>query len=269
MSFVYVLPHVNGKSLKIGVAQNIPTRMRSIGIEAFDIARSTSIKTVSVERSREVERALHKIFAASRIDKQQAIADYGIPEDGSTEWFDASIINDVLNLGAMLPGVVGLTPVDTSPFESAMLVKKEKISKAIQRIKRDEQAEQETRQVEAETFERVVSIIDAASYSPSKRRLYLQIDHALTDDESDVIGQWIESTTTYANNAHVRMIPMNTMLIDKAMQKTYIELHLCFDPHTPETDTHRSVIERNANLMRLIRVADPVAELGSVTLTVH
>lgn len=135
MSFVYVLPHVNGKSLKIGIAQNIPTRMRAIGIEAFDIARSTSIKTVSVERSREVERALHKIFAASRIDKQQAIADYGIPEDGSTEWFDASIINDVLSLGAMLPGVVGLMPVDPSPVESAILVKKEKISKAGQRIK--------------------------------------------------------------------------------------------------------------------------------------
>lgn len=83
-SHVYILSHKSEPRFKIGKANVILSRVRTIGLDEFDLKASIAIEAPSEKKANIIEKSLHRLFDNWRISSDL------IPvKDGATEWFDA------------------------------------------------------------------------------------------------------------------------------------------------------------------------------------
>jgi hypothetical protein len=87
---VYLLPHIDGKSFKIGKANCIETRMKKIGMRYFSKQDMYYIKTESDTAALHLESKLHKVFKIFNMSLQGF--------DGCTEFFNIDCLPSVLSL---------------------------------------------------------------------------------------------------------------------------------------------------------------------------
>ncbi len=105
MGYVYLLQHKSEPRFKIGKADNLRVRANALGgADSFDFERSVAFKTA---RAPNLERALHHIFAEARLSLDTK-------QDGYTEWFDNSILNDVVKFVQSQTDVLGVDEIETS-----------------------------------------------------------------------------------------------------------------------------------------------------------
>ena len=84
-SYVYLLAHVAEPRFKIGKANDIAARARSIKLSEFDFARSSALRVADDVAAYRLERFLHGALVKWRI----AASDIKGGTSGSTEWFHA------------------------------------------------------------------------------------------------------------------------------------------------------------------------------------
>lgn len=90
-SFVYILRHASRELVKIGKADDVEFRIGSIGRELVDTQRSMKFAFKSGDAADAVERLLHRHFSGRRVSIEGG-------GDGSTEWFDASVLPEATNM---------------------------------------------------------------------------------------------------------------------------------------------------------------------------
>jgi hypothetical protein len=100
--FVYLLVAKDGKSFKIGKANDVWARMASIGGRAsYDLTLSKVCSHRTAKRAGRVEKSLHRLFEAWRLphgDRRQ---------EGDTEFFSMECHGKVLNLVGASPDLFG------------------------------------------------------------------------------------------------------------------------------------------------------------------
>lgn len=85
-SHVYVFRHPSLAILKIGKADFLRERVRSIGVWNVHFGRSFALRRESVRAALETECLWHELVKKWRVDPEVAMK-FGVPRDGSTEWF--------------------------------------------------------------------------------------------------------------------------------------------------------------------------------------
>lgn len=90
MSCVYLLRHVSLPYIKIGRSTDPWVRAGSIGVQALDLASSTGIRLTNDAAAARLERMLHLLHWARRVE------DEALPRDGRTEWFEAAAFETAL-----------------------------------------------------------------------------------------------------------------------------------------------------------------------------
>jgi hypothetical protein len=85
---VYLLKSADGKSFKIGKANDIYKRVSSLGISRFDINNMWYVPTGCEHSSYNLEGILHKIYKYAKFD-------IGSSLDGHTEFFNISVMESV------------------------------------------------------------------------------------------------------------------------------------------------------------------------------
>ncbi|WP_137917194.1 GIY-YIG nuclease family protein [Hydrogenophaga sp. 2FB] len=83
-SHIYILAHKSEPRFKIGKANNIFHRARSIGLDEFDLKASIAIEAATEKAALDIEKSLHRLFVKWRLKSELVSADQG----GATEWFD-------------------------------------------------------------------------------------------------------------------------------------------------------------------------------------
>jgi DNA-directed RNA polymerase subunit F len=114
-SHVYVLAHKNEPRIKIGKANDILERVRTLGLSMFDLERSFGLQVQSERDAFRIEGALHRFFDDWRLPKVD-------DTEGATEWFKADCRID---LEAFLDGsqhILHFTRVDVGALRKAELV---------------------------------------------------------------------------------------------------------------------------------------------------
>lgn len=84
---LYFLFDRNQPNLKIGIAKNVLSRLRTLP-EEIDLDRSLYVEC-SKQAARKIEQTIHTVFAEHSIAKDRG--------DGYTEWFDSACFDDVRN----------------------------------------------------------------------------------------------------------------------------------------------------------------------------
>jgi hypothetical protein len=107
-SYVYLLPHRTENRFKIGKADDVALRARSLP-ESFDFDRARALCFENAERAFNAERVLQRLAAQYRIKELP----WG---DGYTEWFDLTCFVDILSLAEnYLKDWLGLLGVSSLP----------------------------------------------------------------------------------------------------------------------------------------------------------
>ncbi|MBW5416089.1 GIY-YIG nuclease family protein [Pseudomonas sp. MAG002Y] len=103
-AYVYFLRHDTNNSIKIGKTIDLPRRWRQLG-GSFDLTRSFYKVCSSESEALALERRLHRAFKRYQFYWDE-------PFEGCTEWFDASVMDVVIELvDGVLPIVVTVTQV--------------------------------------------------------------------------------------------------------------------------------------------------------------
>lgn len=85
-SHVYIFMHPSSVIMKIGKADFLRERVRSIGISNVDLSCSLALRRESIQSAFETETWWHHLATKWRVDPEVAMK-FGVPRDGSTEWF--------------------------------------------------------------------------------------------------------------------------------------------------------------------------------------
>jgi hypothetical protein len=80
-SHIYVLAHKDQPRFKIGKANDILNRARTLGLSDIDFARSFGLRVASEREAHRIERTLHRVFDRWRLPTQPG------SRGGATEWF--------------------------------------------------------------------------------------------------------------------------------------------------------------------------------------
>jgi hypothetical protein len=97
-AYVYFLRHDSEPRIKIGKAIDMPRRWKQLG-EPFNLSQSFYTVCSSEAEAFVLEKKLHRAFKNQRLDLDKRF-------QGSTEWFDAVVIDTILEL------VDGVLPVE-------------------------------------------------------------------------------------------------------------------------------------------------------------
>lgn len=97
ISYVYILKEFNEDRVKIGKANNILARINQLSHYNFDIENSFYIETSTEADALRIEQNLHKAFKKYNVIMEKA--------DGSTEFFDSSILEIMLTAVSFMPSV--------------------------------------------------------------------------------------------------------------------------------------------------------------------
>jgi len=133
-AFVYLLPHAEHSRFKIGKANELLARIRQLGSEQFDLAKSRALRVDSQDDAQNLERLLHRAFAKSRLPAEFVAEQEGYSRDGATEWFDNGCLerlDQFLHENADLLGFSLVSPEELSELlrprlRPPMLVKPKK-----------------------------------------------------------------------------------------------------------------------------------------------
>lgn len=88
-AYVYLLAHQSAARFKIGKAVDVGARVRQLGVNRFDYARSRALRVSDDAAANNLERLLHRAFAKSRLAPSAIVGMPGESTDGDSEWFSA------------------------------------------------------------------------------------------------------------------------------------------------------------------------------------
>jgi T5orf172 domain len=115
-SHVYILKHSKLPLIKIGKANDVLSRICSIGNVHFNILESFCLKLASPEEAYQLERFLHFVFKKHRVDPEQAKIELG-NISGVTEWFDLECLDKLTQLLSLIEDTVSFIKSKISPKE--------------------------------------------------------------------------------------------------------------------------------------------------------
>lgn len=96
---VYILVSKDKKSFKIGKANCVTTRIQSMGDFRFDTTERWYVTMQEEKEAFQLERLLHKVYAHHKFHHSEYF-------DGSSEYFDISVLNSALVLAQELGGTL-------------------------------------------------------------------------------------------------------------------------------------------------------------------